>query len=341
MITPANFAKFITEANTMWGTVYESMGVEEYYQRIATTVPIKTAQLQFAWTGIMPKARVWSGPRHVYQAAAQTYTVVPQPFELTYEIDRFNLDDDQFGVFFRMLPDMARQLKRWPDLQMRDLLESSGAWTSTTVQQGFDGLSNFNTAHPVNFYNQSSGGPGTYSNDFTGGGVNVTYTKSGGGTTTTLVGGTLTPVGFATLVEYMMTLKGEDNEALGVVPNLLMIAPQLVVEAEMILKSASFAPLQWGQYITSQVGAADNVLKRFGVDFMVNKLLKNAYTWYLMDTTQAVKPFTWVLRDAPVMIPRINENDPIVFDDHMFQWGAWMRGCPAWSYAFLCCRSGP
>jgi phage major head subunit gpT-like protein len=139
----------------------------------------------------------------------------------------------------------------------------------------------------------------------------------------------------------MTTLKGEDGEVLGVQPTTMMIAPQLKVEAEMVLKATSFAPPQWGVYIQNQVGAATNVLNRFGVDYIENRFLKNAYTWYLMDLTQAVKPFTWVLREAPVIIPRINEDDPIVFDTHMLQWGAWMRGAPAWSYSFLCARSGP
>ena len=338
MITPAAFAKFVTDINTMWGTIYESLGVEEQYQKIATTVPLKTAQWEIGWTGIMPKARVWAGPRHPYQPAAQTYIAVPQPYELTYEIDKFNLDDDQFGVFFRMLPDMARQLKRWPDLQMRDLLEASGAYSSTTIQQGFDGLSNWNTAHLINLYNS---GLGSYCNDFTGGGQNVTYTKPGGGTGTTLVGGSLAPVAYGTLAEYMQTIKGEDGEVLGVNPNLMQIAPQLEVEANMILKASYFAPPQWGVNITSQVGAAENVLKRFGIDYIENKFLANKYTWYLMDLSQSVKPFTWVLREAPIVVPRINENDPIVFDNHMLMWGAWMRACPAWSYAFLCARSGP
>jgi phage major head subunit gpT-like protein len=338
VITPANYAKFVTDINTMWGTIYESLGVEEYYQRIATTVPVDSTQWEMAWTGVMPKARVWAGPRHTYEPAPQTYIAVPQPFELTYTIDKFNLDDDQFGVLFRMLPDLARQLKRWPDLQMRDLLEASGAFSSTTVQQGFDGLSNWNTAHLINFYNASLG---SYCNDFTGGGVNQSYTKSGGGTVTTLVGGALAPVAYSTLAEYMQTLKGEDGEVLGVVPNLMQIGPPLEVEANMILKAAYFAPPQWGVNITGQVGAAENVLKRFGVDYMVNKFLKNAYTWYLMDTTNSVKPFTWVLRAAPQVTPRISPDDPVVFDTHKLLWGAWMRGCPAWSYSFLAARSGP
>lgn len=338
MITSSSFAQFITDVNTMWGTIYESMGVEDYYQKVATTVALKSEQWEVGWTGLMPKARVWAGPRHVYNPAAQTYIAVPRPYELTYGIDRFLLDDDKFGIFFRMLPDMARQLKRWPDLELRDLLESTGAYSSSTAQAGFDGTANWGTAHQINAYNSTMG---TYANDFTGGGVNVTYTKPGGGTVTTLVGGALTPVGFSTLWEYMSTLKGEDNEVLGVTPNMMMVAPQLMAEAQLILHSTFFSPPQWGVYVTGQVGAADNPLKRFGVELLENKFLKNAYTWYLMDLGQTVKPFTWVLRQAPMITPRISENDPVVFDKHEFIWGAHMRGCPAWSFAFLAARSGP
>lgn len=322
----------------MWGTVYETLGVESYHETIATTETVTGEQWEIGWTTVMPKARVWAGPRHTYEPAPATYIAIPRPYELTYKIDRFKLDDDIFGVYFRMLPDMARALKRWPDLELRDLLEASGAYTSGSVQNGLDGVANFSLAHPVSLYNSTLG---TYINDFTGGGQNVTYTSSAGGNVTTLVGGTLTPVAFATLHEYMQTLKGEDNEVLGVSPNLLMCAPQLETEARLILQAASIAPPQWGVYITNQVGAAENILRRFGVDLLINKFLKKQYTWYLMDTTQAVKPFTWALRESPQIVPRINENDPVVFDDHAYLWGAWMRATPAWSYPFLAARSGP
>lgn len=340
MITPAGLSVFITNVNTSWGEVYSSLAsrVPRVTDKIATTVPVTGEQWTMGWTGMMPKMRIWQGPRYVHEASPQLYTVVPKPYEDTYSIDRFKLDDDIFGLYYRQLPDMARQIYRWPDYEMRDLLEAAGGYSDAVSQAGLDGLAHWSTAHPVDIYDANKG---TYVNDFTGGGVNVTYPKTGGGTVTTLVGGALTPVAFTTLYEYMTTLKGEDNEVLGVTPTDLMHAPQLKAEVELILHSTFFAPPQWGVNITGQVGTADNPLKRFGVNALENKLLKNIYTWYLLDTAAAMRPFTWALREAPQIVPRINENDPVVFDTHHFLWGAWSRAAPAWSFAFLSARSGP
>ena len=44
---------------------------------------------------------------------------------------------------------------------------------------------------------------------------------------------------------------------------------------------------------------------------------------------------------APRTVPRINENDPIMFDRHMMTWGGWDRVAPAWNYAWMLYRSAP
>ncbi len=331
MITPANFATFITNINVMIGAVYNTDDVQSTYKEISTEVPCTTSQLTFGWTGLMPKMRAWFGARQPHQPAPQTYTVVPQPWENTYSIDRFNLDDDQYGIYYRTLPDMARQAKRHPDYQIRDLLEASGVQGSTSRQLGPDGLSFWNTAHPVDIYNA---GAGTYVNDFTSGGVSI------GGIT---VGGQLSPVAFTSMYEYMMTLKGEDGERLGVKPNALMHPPTLKAEVELILKSTFFAPPSWGAWapMTGQVGAADNPLRRFGVVPIQNDFLASNTKWYLADTTKSMKPLLWVVREPIITVPRMNENDPAVFDTHMFQWGQWARNAPGWNFSWLMARSGP
>lgn len=328
MITPSQFTAFITNVNTMIGDTYSTTPV--IYPAFASTLPVSSSQLTLGWTGMMPKMRAWFGSRVVNEPAPQTYTVVMIPYENTYSIDRFALDDDQFGVFYRMLPDMARQAKRQPEYELRDLLEGTGVQTGTRAN-GFDGLTHWNTAHPIDVYDSTKG---TYINDFTGGGQSV------GGVT---VGGALSPVAFTSLYEYMETLKGEDSERLGITPSLMMVPPTLRAEGELILKSMFFAPPAWGAFsqITGQVGSADNPLRRFGVDLLVNPLLASNSKWYLMDTTKAFKPFLWCVREAVKYVPRTQETDPIVFDRHTFLWGAWDRVAPAWSYAWLSARSGP
>ena len=212
---------------------------------------------------------------------------------------------------------------------LRDLLENSGSQTGAR-QNGLDGLSGFNTAHPVNIYNSTLG---TYCNDFRGG-VSV------GGTT---VGGALTPVGLTTLLEYMPTILGEDGERMGVSATHLMHPPNLKVEAHVLLKSMFFANPVWGGFSqnSGQVGTADNILNRMGVEPFENALLASTKNYYVMDCSKSRLPLTLVEREAPRTVPRVNEDDPIVFDTHKFYWGGWARMSPAWSFPWLILKSGP
>lgn len=328
MITPSAFNVFITNASTTIREAYSSAPIE--YPAYTTTVPTETTIFEDGWIGRMPKMRLWQGPRIVNEPAPQTYQVTVQPFENTYSFDMFHIEDDKLGVYYPILQDLALQAKRDPEFQIRDLLENAGAQTGSR-QNGLDGLSFFNTAHPVDLYNTSAG---TYVNDFTGGGVSIS------GVT---VGGSLSGTAFGNLAEYMMTLKAEDGERLMIVPNMLMVPPNLWAEAEYILKNQFSAPSSWATWgaTNTQVGASDNLWKRFGVEPLINKNLSSATKWYLMDTTKAVKPVRWITREAPVFTPRVNPGDPVVFDQHAYLWGVYYRATPAWSYSWLMARSGP
>jgi phage major head subunit gpT-like protein len=333
---PSNFSLFISDLSTALGTVYLSDPLEAHWQAIATEIPVKGSQYVDAWTGLMPKARVWQGDRVVNTPSLQTYTVIPKPFELTYAIDRFHLDDDIHDAYFRMIPDLVRQTRRWESYEIRDMLENAGAWTGA-YQNGPDGVSFFNTAHAIDIYNS---GLGNYSNDFSGGGANVTYTKANGGTVSILTGGGFGVTAFKTLYEYMFTLKGEDNERLGIRPDTLMHPVNLKTEVEVVIKNTFFAPPAWGN-LTSQAGAAENAFRRFGVTPYMNEFLNDPQMWYLADTSRSFKPIRWGMREAWRIVPRMNEDDPVVFDTHNFLIGGWARGMPIWSYSFLMSRSGP
>ncbi len=334
MPTPASFATFVTNANTMVGAAYEARPT--IFQEFCSQLPCTSSRWETAWTGRLPKMRLWQGSRVAHQPGLQTYSVDMQPWENTLEVDRFKIDDDQYGALYRNLIDLAEQAKLLPDLQTRDLLENAGAQTGSR-QLGFDGLTYFNTAHPVNIYNSALS---TYSNDFSGGGANISYAKPGGGTSTILVGGALSPVSIQTLWEYMSTIKGEDGETLAINASHIIVPSLLKGEAELLLKSMFFAPAAWGS-ITGQLGTADNPIRRFGLESIVNPYLNQQTTWYMGDMTRVVKPLAWINRVSPVLVPRTQETDPVVFDRHVFTWGEWARASPAWMFSWLLMRSGP
>jgi len=327
MITDSSLQFFFTNLNTMLGEAYTTTPI--VHDKFASVIPVTSEDWKAGWTGRMDKMRVWAGPRVTEEPAPQTYTVSMIPFEQTRKIDRFRLDDDTMGLYYRMLPDMAVQAKRLPDFQIRDLLQNLNAYVGIR-QNGLDGLTHFNTAHPVDLFDA---GKGTYCNDFTGGGVSI------GGVT---VGGAMSPTAVSTLWTYMSGYKAEDGEPLGIEPNMILAPSTMKLEVDLILKSTFFAPPSWGT-VTGQVGAADNPLQRFGMEPLYWPLLNNAQgtNWYMLDTNHAMKPFTWLQRTAPVFQYLIDENSAPVFNEHSYVYGAWARGSAAWSFAWLSARSGP
>jgi phage major head subunit gpT-like protein len=337
MITPTNWVPFITQANTSIRQAWSSLPID--YPAYTTTVTTTESIFEDGWIGRMPKVRLWSGPRVYNEAAPQTYQVVPEPFELSYTIDQFKWNDDGFGVFYPMLLDFALQTKKWPQYQMRDLIEASGAWASTQSQLGLDGLSFWNTAHQTNIYSLSGAGTlnaGTaYCNDFTGGGVSIN------GVT---VGGALSQTSLLTLIEYMPTIRAEDGERLAVTMTHLMHPSTLNGQVTALLKNmkaaASVGYSTWGGAQT-QVGASDNVVARMGVEPIENKDLASFTKWYGLDNSKGVKAFRWVLREAFDFVPLVEPSSPLVVSNHKFAWVGHGRGAPAWSPSWLAFRSGP
>lgn len=331
MITPAQFSLFRSTVNTMIGRAYSE--TPSHWERFADTIPCDSAQLVLGWTGMLPKARLWTGARVVNEHAPQTYIAIPEPYEATFGVDMFDLDDDKLGLYYRDLPDLGRQLKRLPDLWFRDWLENSGDMAAIPgVTNGLDGLPHFSTNHPVDLYNAAAG---VYCNDFTGGGVTLNI-----GGVNVLVGGAFGVTSVATMREYTRTLKAEDGEAMGIIPREIMIPSLLELEAEVVLKALFFAPPAWGG-ISAQVGAADNVMRRFNLEPFVNELLSNPHNFYMLSESNGVKPLTWVQREAARFVQRIADTDPVVFDEHKKLFGGWGRGIPAPGFPWLSSRSGP
>jgi phage major head subunit gpT-like protein len=333
---PLNSNLLFSDVNAGFGTVYLTDPLEDHFGPFVTEVPVTTEQLALFWMGVMPKARIWYGSRVVNEAALQSVIYVPRPYEITYAIDQFIKNDDIHNVYGNLLPMLVRQTRRWQAYETRDLLENAGGYTGA-AQLCTDGTNFFGTAHPVDFYNA---GAGTYINDFSSGGQTVSYNKIIGGTYSILTGGAFGVTAFKTLVEYMMTIKGEDGERLGVRPRDLMHPVELMGEVEVVLKNTYFSPPAWGN-ITNQVGAAENAWKRYGVTPYCNEFLNDPQMWYLGDNTRSYKPIGFGLREAWSVVPRTSETDPVVFDIHKLLWGGKARGMPFFGFPWMMARSGP
>ena len=310
---------------TFWNAYGTSL---TWMEKIASIIPSATEQQGYAWIGQLDKMREWIGPRTVHHPMPQTYFVTNKLFELTESIDAIRLHNDTYGVYTPVVQMMGQSVKKTPDYQLRDLINSAGSYNNATLQAGLDKLAHWSAVHPVDLYDSSKG---VYVNDFGASGTSI------GGVT---VGGALAPNAFATLYQEFMSRKGESGEALGVVPNLTVVPPQLDIVAKTILHAQFFAPQSFAGTPGTNVGATENMLKGSTDLLMVPDFAAYPATWYMLDTSRPVKPFIWQQNMAPDFVYRINPDDPVVFDTHGYLYGSRCYAAPGWSLAWLSARSG-
>ena len=339
LITPANLNIFFTALDTRFWQAFSQAPV--WHEQVATVYPTNTEQWLMGWIGALDKLRVWKGARITHTPAPQTYGVTVLPFELTESIDMFKLEDDQHGIYGPVVAHMGEMSAKWPDYTLRDLIEGLGDFASTASQLGPDGVSLWNTAHPVDYYNASLG---TYTNDYGSAGTSIN------GIT---VGGTFSTNAWATVWQDMASRKNESGEKIGLQPDLTMVATYNGFAAKTVTQAAFFAPpvlgtLGTGNFPTAGsptpanapfVGAMDNPL-RGQTDLFINFDLTVQAAWYMLTTRRVVKPFGWILRKAASLTPRTSPTDPVVFDTHTILYGVMARGVPAWSLPWLASRSG-
>lgn len=330
-LTPQNLDKFFTDLEVLYGLALHN--AQPWSNRLATTYPTKSENVLHGWIGMFDKPRVWNGARVVREPAAQTYGVPIMPWELTERIDQFKLMDDTHGIYGLIATRMGQSMGKLMDYAIRDMLQNTGDMTGP-FQIGADGISQWNTAHPVDFWDPSKG---TYPNDFGTAGIVIN------GVT---VGGSLSVNAYLTLWQFMTTIPNESGEAIGRVPDSTVCAPNLKFALELITKSAYFSPQSLGILGTGVgvngpfVGNMESPLRGSTDVIWTPDLSKQPNAYYMAETKDAMKPIGWAMRQAPTFIVRNAPQDPVVFDQHSYLYGSWARATPHWGLPSQLLRSG-
>lgn len=310
LVTNAQAASFFQTLDMRFQKGYQAR--KSYWQLFAEHCPSTTKQSVYSWLAELPGMRKWTGPKIVRNLKSRAYTLKNEDWEVTYEIDRNELEDDVAGIWGNRAQLEGDAAARWPDDIVTDQLLTG---TTTTA---FDGQNFFSGAHPVDVDDTSLG---TYSNNFTS--------------------TALTKANYNTVFAAMMGYKGESGKPLEVQPTILMVPPSLRETARQIANAELIA-----QEITqggSNVGGAavTNVFKG-EVTVIVNPRLAGdvAGTWYLMSTDR-MKPLIFQERKPPTPVTMIDPNLPGVFNQRKLQWGREARGAAGVGLPFLIARATP
>jgi phage major head subunit gpT-like protein len=91
---------------------------------LATEIPSTSASEKFGWLGAFPAVREWIGDKQAGTMNDYNYTIANKDWEMTIDIDRNELDDDQMGRILPRLQMMAQKLKSWKGKLVAQFLAS-------------------------------------------------------------------------------------------------------------------------------------------------------------------------------------------------------------------------
>lgn len=261
-----------------------------FYDRIAMTVPSETRETSYAWMGKTLSMREWISGRMIQALSAYSYTIKNKTFELTTQIPVNDIQDDLYGVYEPIIGEMGLSAKKHPDILLFGLLAKG------FKEKCYDGVSFFSDEHPLD----------------------EGITQSNIGTKK------LTAASYAEARCQMMTIKGDNNKSLHIVPDLLVVAPQ----NEAIARELLFADL---------IAGCTNVNKNTCELLVVPELADYPKQWYLFSTKRYVRPFVFQLREKPKLICKNKESDDNVFWNDEIVYGIKGRynvGFGLWQLAF-------
>lgn len=113
------------------------------YEMIATTVPSSARENKYGWLGKLPSLRQWIGPRAVHGIAEHDYAIKNLSWELTYGVDRDDIEDDNLGVYTPVFVEAGESVAAQPD----ELVW--GAAKAGWERECYDGQNFYDADHPV------------------------------------------------------------------------------------------------------------------------------------------------------------------------------------------------
>jgi phage major head subunit gpT-like protein len=301
-ITPALLQGAFTNFNTAFQRGFT--GVQPWWTSLATLVPSATEAEVHAWLQMMPAVREWIGPRTVNRLAANAYRLPNKDYEHTFGVSRNKFEDDLLGVYAPALEMQGFQFAKWPDYQLVDLLKNF------LTKLCWDGLTFFNTAHPVDFNNAAAG---TFSN---------------------LLTLALTAANFETAYAAMAAFPREDGQPMGLLPTELIVPPALRSTAMLIAQAG---------LVGNTAGTASQTNPNQGIVTVrvIPELAGDDTAWYLGVMNMPIKPLVYQLRKAPVFQAFTNITDENVFMHKEFIFGADARAAFGYTIPQLMLRSKP
>lgn len=223
------------------------------WERISSVIPSEQDSETYAWLGSVPKMREFKDERLPAGLLEHGYTIKNKTWEASIAVDRSAIEDDLYGQIKLRVQGLAREAKRHADELVFSLLATG--FTTTC----FDGSMFFATDH-------SEGDSGTQSNKGTA---------------------ALSSTAIQDAITSMMRFKDDRGKPLGIVPDTLVVPPDLQWTALELLNSNYYPELLEVDEGNQKLAA--NPLKG-KLDLIVSPYLTDTNNWFLLSTRYGVRP---------------------------------------------------
>lgn len=260
------------------------------YKDIATVTSSSTATNNYAWLGQIPGMKEWIGDREVQHISEYGYTIKNKSFERTIGINRDAIEDDQYGIYTPMFSMMGQEAgEHYNDLVFEML-------TKGFTEKCYDEKTFFATDHVS--------GEKTFSNTSTA---------------------ALSTESFLAARQAMMSITGDKNKPLKLVPDLLVVSPKNEMVAKKILEA-------------SLIDGTTNITQNLAKIKVATELSgDNEDAWFLLCTKKFLKPIILQIRKKIKFDMLTKDTDPNVFLQKEYLYGCDSRdnaGFGFWQMAY-------
>jgi len=266
------------------------------YQRVATIVPSGSDEESYPWLGAVPSVREFVDERMPLGLLEHNYTIRNKTWESSIAVERAAIEDDKYGQIKLRVQSLAREAKRHVDELVFTLIKSGFTGICCDGQYFFD------TDH-------SDGESGNQSNKGTS---------------------ALAAASLQAAITAMMKYKDDRGKFLGIVPDLLVVPPDLQWTAMELLEST-----YWPEAVANSEKHASNVLKG-KLDLLVSPYLTDSNDWFVLSTRGVVKPVILQSR-TPVEFSALEADSESGFMRDQYIYGVRARynaGYGLWQMAY-------
>ncbi|MHB1001899.1 MAG: Mu-like prophage major head subunit gpT family protein [Armatimonadota bacterium] len=266
------------------------------WERVSTVVPSEHDLEKYAWLGSTPRMREFKDERVPAGLLEHDYSIRNRTWESSISVDRAALEDDLYGHIKLRVQSLGEEARRHQDELVFSLLKDGFATLC------YDGQYFFDTDH-------AEGESGTQSNKGTD---------------------ALSAVSLQSAITAMSKFVDDKGKPMGIVPDTLVIPPDLKWTAMELVDSVLAVDT-----VTGKSDTRKNVLAG-SLDVVVSPYLTDTSDWFLLCTKRAVRPVIFQSR-IPVEFSALEANSENGFMRDQFVYGVRARynvGFGLWQTAY-------